>query len=233
MNNDIYEKLYTIAKKRRAIKIYDETKDISTDDLYKIFKFTNSSPSSMGIEAWRVLNIKRGNLKKEISNVFESYNIQRVDQASVISIFIVKKEEWFNPNNSILFERLKRKLNVIQPKIDENKIKEMVLNSLKHIQETYVENNKIDATEWAKKQSYIAMGYMMLAAQSLNISTTPIEGFKEELLNEFLLNKNLIDENETTSVAVAMGYSDSEKNEPIIGKEQIRIDVDDQFKIIE
>lgn len=65
--------------------------------------------------------------------------------------------------------------------------------------------------DWARKQTYIALGNMMTSAALLNIDSCPIEGFDLDAVTAYLSEKGIVDsENFAPSVMVAFGYRETE-----------------------
>jgi nitroreductase len=60
---------------------------------------------------------------------------------------------------------------------------------------------------WAEKQSYIVLANLMYAAAIENIDTCPMEGFRQELIEEIL---EINPETEKVTVTLALGYRSEE-----------------------
>lgn len=71
----------------------------------------------------------------------------------------------------------------------------------------------------------------MLAASTLGVETTTMEGFTSDL-SDYLINEGLINDDERVTLAVAMGYVNPEAKGTFIGKEQLRIEDDEYFTFI-
>ena len=63
--------------------------------------------------------------------------------------------------------------------------------------------------EWTAKQTYIALGKLLVACAELQIDTCPMEGFEPEKYDEIL---GLTEQNLTASVVAAVGYRSEEDN---------------------
>jgi nitroreductase/dihydropteridine reductase len=67
-----------------------------------------------------------------------------------------------------------------------------------------------DVQHWMEKQTYLALGTLLLGAASLGLDATPMEGFDFKKLDEEL---GLRDKGFTSLVVVSLGYrSDSDFN---------------------
>ncbi len=51
---------------RHACKVFDETKKISDEELNYILEVARKSPTSFGMEAWKILVISNEQLKKDL-----------------------------------------------------------------------------------------------------------------------------------------------------------------------
>jgi nitroreductase len=61
--------------------------------------------------------------------------------------------------------------------------------------------------EWAKKQVYIAQGFMLAACAELNIDSCPMEGFNPDAVAEILS----IPEELSVAVIIPIGYRSSDE----------------------
>ncbi len=224
------EKLLDIAKERRATKVYNGTL-IPIGDLHYIFEVTNTAPTSLGLEAWRVLSIRDKKLKKQLEPFF-GFNGKPMDKASDVVLFISKKAEayydtpWVKGRVLALLTKLDQTFGTNQAN-DPEKINTL-METMKHHD---FGNNDLNHTEWSKRQPYIAISYMMLAAKELDIDSTPIEGFNGENLNQFLLQNRLMKDDENVAIVVFLGYSAPIEERPFTGNKQTRIPVEDKFTI--
>ncbi len=216
------KELIDIAKRRRTNKKYDENKKISQEDLDYIMQVTNSAPTSMGLQAWRIINLKSQEQRKKYIDGINIFNQDSYLKASDIFVYITKKSNWFNKKNEELISVLRdMTFKIIKHLNDSDEIDE------KNFQErlSYIQNgdhgNNGDLTEWSKRQAYIVMAFTLLAATELNIETTPVEGFNKKL-EEMMLKDGIINEDESVTLITFLGYSSSEKK--YISKEQLRVD---------
>ena len=77
---------------------------------------------------------------------------------------------------------------------------------------------------WNAKQTYIALGFAMMACASLSIDSCPIEGFNAKKYSQIL---KLSDKGLTPNVVLAIGYaqdSESAQRSP-----KVRLDTSDFF----
>ncbi len=175
----------------------------------------------MGLEFIKVINISRNSKhKNDVADLLKSYNIERGHQASDIAILITKKESFFKNETKLkeyLIEKSKERANGLNTEYkpgDENFSFDHLTNGGNPA------NNDNNLEEWSARQAYIHLGYMMLAAKTLKIDSTPIEGF-EPKLNDYLTEHKLIDSDERVTLVLLLGYTKDVKN-VFIGEKQMR-----------
>lgn len=222
--------LLKIAKERRATKNYNPDKLIDLKTLNYIFEVTNTAPTSIGLEQWRVLDIRDKKVKEELLPFINEGNRKRFLDSSDAVFFITKKESWFNKDNKVLEARLKRNLKGAEETFNKTFTEEEIKSTIDYIVKGDHANNNHDFDEWSKRQAYIASAYTMLAAIEKGVKSTPVEGFQMKL-NDLLREKKLMDNDEALSVIVLLGYIDGVQY-PYIGHHQRREEVKDKFKII-
>lgn len=64
-----------------------------------------------------------------------------------------------------------------------------------------------DILNWAEKQSYIVLANLMYAAAIESVDTCPMEGFRQDIIEEIL---NIDSEKEKVTVTLALGYRSDE-----------------------
>ncbi|BDV02423.1 MAG: NAD(P)H-dependent oxidoreductase [Candidatus Hepatoplasma vulgare] len=224
--------LLDFATKRRATKNYNPDMFLKKEDLDYIFKVINTSPTSAGLEHWRVLCFRNKDKKNEILSGINEGNKKKFLDSSDALLFYVKKEEWFkNISNEDFYKIAKRNIEQVNQTFHKEITEDQIQTFMKRIRVDDHANNDHNLTEWSKRQAYIAAGYAFLAAKEINVESTPMEGFNEKILNKLLLEKGYINNLETIALIVLLGYSDG-VSIPYFGKEQVRESIDKKFKII-
>lgn len=217
------------AKKRRSTKIYNDEL-IELKKLNYIFEFTNTAPSSMNLEPWRVISIRDKYLKDISKEYFFEENQKRYVDCSDALIFVSKTKEWFLNRNPEILAKVRRNMNQIAkeygtPTNDEEKIN----NFLNYISTADHGNNDNDYTEWSKRQAYLASSFSMLAATESGINSTPIEGFSKKF-DDFLKSEKLIKDDEVVAIVILLGYIKNAKH-AIIGDKQLRQPIFEKFQV--
>lgn len=169
-------------KWRSAIKQFDTTKKVSTEDLETLIEAANLTATSGGFQPFKLIIVGEGELKSKLGN--HAYGQPQVNDASHVLIFAVET----NVDENIIDTYIERAAEVRNvPK----EAFEGYANSMK----MYLSSMDADTTyAWAKNQSYIALGMVLTAAAELRIDTCPMEGFEPLKFQEILdlESKNLM-----------------------------------------
>lgn len=231
MNRELYNNIYEAAKGRRTAKQYDTTRDVDQETLKNIYAFTKTSPSSVGLELTRIVSISRDSEhKKGIVEHFESFNQERSFMASNVTILVTKTQDFFREENELLISRAKRVVAFGKQSRGEEFVDGEEQGLVSMIVNGNHANNEKNQEEWSARQAYIQGGMLVLAAATLGVESTIMEGF-DISLNNYLRENNIIEEDERATLAIALGYVDEENNVgTFIGKEQLRISDDEYMK---
>ena len=195
--------------------------------------FVNSAiqaPSSIGLEAWRVLDF-RG--KKAIEDLQKNgTNGDQPKNPSDILVWITHKQEWTKDRkNTKLVENIlpmtKSAAEMRGVKWDK-KIYDMFVD---YVYGDVKPELHINNEQYYKKQTYIALGYALLAAEERGVKTTPVEGFNVKKFEAWARKNKYISENEVFAVAMYMGYVDKDIKSHI--PKRIRSKLEDKLEVIE
>ncbi len=198
---------------RHACKEFDDTKNISTEDMNFILEVARKSPSSFGMEAWKFLVITNEELKAKIRPA--CWNQVQITSCSHL-VVVLAGIEGVKPESGIPEKRFARR-EMPQEKLD------FYLNLYaNHLKDTLATDENIYS--WTARQTYIAIGNMMTAAASIGIDTCPIEGFEKEKVDEIL---ELDTTKYQTSVILPFGYRKNEQST------QQRLDLDEIVEFID
>lgn len=177
---------------RYATKEFDISKPVSKQDLDKILYAIRMTPSSRGLQPYQIYVIDDKNLKNNLKAV--ASNDSQLDTCTYLLVFcaIIGRDA--------LSERIDQYLE-IAARQQNQKIAELA--DLKTAMQGTI-NKKTDKelSVWAVRQTYIALGFGLAAAASLQIDSCPMEGFQRLEVNKVL---NLPD-SQKSQVMLALGY---------------------------
>ena len=197
---------------RHACKVFDDTKNISDEDIRYILEAGRKSPSSFGMEAWKFLVITNDELKAKIRPVcWDQVQITSCSHLVVILAGI--------HNVKVKSGEVKKRFN--RRDMPQEKLDFYMDLYAGHLKDTLSSDENIYS--WTSKQSYIAAGNMMTAGASIGIDSCPIEGFDKNSVEEIL-------ELDTTKYQLSMvlpfGYRINEQSS------QLRLDFDEVVEFI-
>jgi nitroreductase / dihydropteridine reductase len=200
---------------RYATKKFDSNKKITIEHLETLKKSISLSPSSMGLQAYKVLVVENQNTRELLR--IASHNQSQVTDASHYFVFCAMTE-------------IKEKYveTLVGTMANSRSLEVESLSPYKNSLLSVVENkNQFQLENWNSKQCYIALGFLLETAALLSIDSTPMEGFNPEEYNEIL---GLKEKGLTATVACALGYRSEEDKYSKLNKS--RKDYDLLFEIV-
>lgn len=181
--------------KRYSVKKFDPTKVVSTESLHHILEAARLSASSLGLQPYRIIIVETSEMREKLIPAF--YNPSQISTCSHLIAIISK--------NNIGAEYIGNYFTEI------SKTREISLESLHPFKQSisnHIERlNTAEVTSWSEKQCYIVLGNLMFAAALENVDTCPMEGYKQDIIDEIL---GLDTEKEKVAVTLALGYRSEE-----------------------
>lgn len=192
-------------KWRYAVKRMNGNK-IPEATLNTILEATKLAPSSFGLTPYNIIVIEDEETRKKLQPHF--YNQPQVGESSALVIFAT----W----NSITEKEVSEYMQEIA---EERGVPVESLNDFAGYINGSIKNLTAEQLQiWAAKQTYIALGFTMVAAATEEIDATPMEGFKPDAVDEALGLKAL---GLHSAVAVTLGYRDA-ANDYLSGAKKVR-----------
>lgn len=183
---------------RLAVRVYSDRK-ISKEDVDFILDAAWLSPSSIGLEAWRFIVLEDDSIKEALKEIAWGAQYQ-LETASHFVLLIAGKDVRYDSDN--VYQSLVRR-----GLTDEADLKSR-LARYRSFQESDMHLDSPRALfDWAAKQTYIALGNMMMTASLMGIDSCPIEGFDYDKVNQLLSKAGLIDpQKEGIASMLSLGY---------------------------
>jgi nitroreductase / dihydropteridine reductase len=192
-------------KWRYAVKRMNGNK-IPEATLNTILEATKLAPSSFGLTPYNIIVIEDEETRKKLQPHF--YNQPQVGESSALVIFAT----W----NSITEKEVGEYMQEIA---EERGVPVESLNDFAGYINGSIKNLTAEQLQiWAAKQTYIALGFALVAAATEKIDATPMEGFKPDAVDEALGLKEL---GLHSAVAVTLGYRDA-ANDYLSGAKKVR-----------
>jgi nitroreductase len=175
---------------RYATKVFDATRKISAEDWHTLEQSLVLTPSSFGLQPWKFIVVTDPAVKAALKPA--TYNQSQVVDASHVVVLAIQK------NLSVV---------EIDRYVERTaEVRGVTVESLVKFRQSMVvslTNPPFDINEWAVRQVYIALGFLMSAAAMLGIDTCPIEGFHPAKYDEIL---GLAPLGLSAAVVAAAGY---------------------------
>jgi nitroreductase len=192
-------------KWRYAVKRMNGNK-IPEATMNTILEATKLAPSSFGLTPYNIIVIEDEETRKKLQPHF--YNQPQVGESSALVIFAT----W----NSITEKEVGEYMQEIA---EERGVPVESLNDFASYINGSIKNLTAEQLQiWAAKQTYIALGFALVAAATEEIDATPMEGFKPDAVDEALGLKEL---GLHSAVAVTLGYRDA-ANDYLSGAKKVR-----------
>ena len=169
MNKQLIEAL----EWRYACKKFDAEKRISESDLQTILESIRLTPTSYGLQPIKVLLIETTELREKIKPI--AWNQAQVVDASNLLVFChhtALSETYVDQHLTLMADT-------------RNVSTEKLQGFGTHVKSA-IANMEEDVKQWTSKQTYIALGQVLLSCALLKIDATPMEGFDKDKLNELL-----------------------------------------------
>ncbi|PXY42665.1 NAD(P)H-dependent oxidoreductase [Flavobacterium cheongpyeongense] len=180
---------------RYATKQFDATKKISTEDLNTLKEVVRLSPSSYGLQPYKVVIVENPELREQLKAA--AYGQTQITDASHLFIFA----------NDLNLDA--KSVEAYIKNISETRgVPTDALGGFSDMMNNVISNLSNEAkNNWTAKQTYIALGNLLGAAAELKIDTTPMEGFNPAAFNEILGFDKL---GLNAAVIAAIGYRHTE-----------------------
>ncbi len=187
---------------RYACKRFDPDKEISKEDFDTILEAAHLSPSSFGLEPWKILVLQDKDIKEKLAPIAWGA-LNSLSSASRFVILLARKKNDLTHGSEYLTHMIKN----VQKRPDDlaDRKRETFLNFQKN--DFNLLDNDRSLFDWASKQTYIVLANMLTAAALLRIDSCPIEGFDQKAADALLAAEGVMDlEHFGVSVMAGFGY---------------------------
>lgn len=197
-------------KWRYATKKFDTTKKLSDSQLNILLEAANLAPSSYGLQPFSIIVVENGPLREKLIQVPNSQ--AQVSEASHLIIFAVKN----NLSVTDVEEYIQRII----------RVRNVSPDSLSGYQAS-LSNSIMSKTpevllQWASRQIYISLGFLLAAAATEKIDACPMEGFQKDKYDEIL---ELSQKGLSSVVMAAVGFRS--ENDSYQHKKKVRKSLDE------
>jgi nitroreductase len=167
---------------------------IPQDKLERILEATRLAPSSYGLTPYQVIVVEDQDLKEQL--VGACYGQTQLKDSSAVLIFAVWDAIMTENGVEDYINNIADQRNI--PVIELDGLKGMMLGTIYNMTEE-------QKTIWAQKQTYIGLGFSLVASAVEGIDSTPMEGFVPSQVDEVLGLKEL---GLKSTLVLTLGYRD-------------------------
>lgn len=169
---------------------------VSQEKIDTILKAIQLAPTSLGLQPFHVFAIEDKALLQTISE--KSCQQPQVAECSHLLVFAAR--------TSITDAFVDQYIQLI---VDTRNVPAESLAPYRGMINMYKDKSPADLLDWTARQVYIAFGVGLVAAASVQVDSTPIEGFSPEAMDEIL---DLKAKGLHSVVLIALGYRDEAKD---------------------
>ena len=191
------------AAQRHTVKAFDTGRKVPDEVIAQLRMLLRLAPSSVNSQPWHFVIAATDEGKEKIARAAEAgfpYNAPKIRTASHVVVLAtrVAADDGF-------LETL-----LAQEERDGRFVNEAAKTSGRGSRALFTDihrYNQKDVAQWYEKQTYLALGTLLLGAATLDVGATPMEGFNAEVLDKEL---GLREKGYSATVIVALGYSGAE-----------------------
>lgn len=180
---------------RYATKKFDRDRKISTEHLEILKEAIRLSPSSYGLQPYKVLIIENDEIREKLKPA--AWNQSQITDASQLIVFA----------NIVDFGNAEIDSHIQNVSAVRGIPVESISGYSDFMKSKISTLPEVDRNIWTSKQTYLALGNLLSAAAELQIDVTPMEGFEPETFNEIL---GLKEKGLNASVIATIGYRHAE-----------------------
>ena len=153
---------------RRSIRKF-KTDAIPQQQLEEILSLTQRAPSAWNLQPWRYVVVTNPELKAKLQEA--AFNQGQITSAPAVIV---------------MYSDMKNTLETVKEVIHPGVPADQLENRVNGVLQAFAKNSEIQTETWGAGQSYIALGYLMLVAQSFGYSSSPMLGFNPTKVKEIL-----------------------------------------------
>ncbi|MDB4908975.1 MAG: nitroreductase family protein [Gemmatimonadetes bacterium] len=176
------------AESRRSIRAYKDV-EVPDDDLREILRVTGLAPSAFNAQPWRFVVVKDAAVRAQLAEA--AYGQKQVTAAPVVIAIY-----------SDMNDTLETIEETIHPGVPADRRAPQALG----FRNNFAKQDEAEREQWAASQSYIALGYLTLAASGMGYATSAMLGFKPDEVKKILGLPSHV----RVPALVALGVADEE-----------------------
>lgn len=147
------------AEQRRSIRAYEPV-PIPREDMEEILDVARRAPSAFNVQPWRFVVVETPELKERLAAA--AFNQRQVHSAPAVIV---------------LYTDMKASLENLDAIVHPGMSPEQQEATQRTIRDMFAKQSEDERETWAQGQGYIALGYLLLAAEAHGYRTSPMAGF--------------------------------------------------------
>lgn len=221
--DDLRKLVVESLNRRFACKRYDPEKRVSEEDFMTIMEAGRLSPSSFGYEPWKFVLLNNERIKERLYP--HAWGAQASLKGASHFLLVLSRTGREMKYDSEYVRYITEEVQKFP--------EDLMVQRLGKFQEFQKTDFKLlekegKLADWAGKQSYIALGVMLMTAAILGVDSTPIEGFNKDEVEKILQEEGVYDPATfQVSYMLAFGYTNKEH------RPKTRRDMAEVFQIID
>ncbi|WP_026475462.1 NAD(P)H-dependent oxidoreductase [Alkaliflexus imshenetskii] len=194
---------------RYATKRFDATRKLSKEQLDKLLSAAQMAPSSYGLQPFEIMVVEKDDLRKQLQEA--AYGQPQLTEASHVIVFAANKKVHEALIDSFVQRVAKTRGQSTESLQD---FRNMMVGSVsgKTEQERF---------QWAARQAYIALGFLLSTAAIEGIDACPMEGFNNAEFDKLL---NLEQKGLHSVVMATVGFRSTDDKYAALSKVRKTVD---------
>lgn len=179
---------------------------IPQDKLDRILQATRLAPSSYGLTPYKVIVVEDQELKEKLQGA--CYGQTQLVDSSAVLVFATW-DDITDESVDVYAREIAKQREIPVESL------EGMSNMMKGSLSNMTQEQKVT---WAQKQTYIGLGFALVAASTEGVDSTPMEGFVPSQVDQIL---NLDQERLKSVLVLPLGYRDSD-NDYLVNSKKVR-----------
>ncbi|WP_016778745.1 NAD(P)H-dependent oxidoreductase [Anaerophaga thermohalophila] len=159
---------------RYATKRFDKNRKLNSEQVNNLLQAANLAPSSFGLQPFAIVMVDDEKIKEKLSPA--GFNQPQITEASHLFIFAVRTD-LSDKDVDEFVERIVKTRDIV---------KEDIADYEKTMKSSINKRTPEQRFNWAARQAYISLGFLLSAAAMQDIDACPMEGFSNERFDEIL-----------------------------------------------
>lgn len=156
------------AESRHSVRRYTDA-PVTEEELTRLLAAAGRAPSAYNLQPWRWVAVRDSGMKLRLQTA--AFGQPQVGAAPVVLV---------------LYSDMKDALEHLEETFADTLPLEKATATRTHLLETLGAQSDTDREAWGAGQSYIALGYLLLIAESLGLGTSPMLGFNPNEVKSLL-----------------------------------------------